>query len=94
MAGPAVQAGQCRPFLRARCDACAVLGEHKSSRAHKPVAGRHCEKWATGDNCGTTTIWFDRKLSFPIKKTVPDGFIWQLTDITEAQQDACLYDRQ
>ena len=55
------------------------------------VSGRTCDHWEITHKDGTVSnVWIDQKLHFPIK-TVTQDSTWLLTNISEGEPDASLF---
>ncbi len=55
------------------------------------VNGRTCDHWQITDkNAQVANVWVDQKLHFPIKAVSADS-TWQLTNITEGEPEASLF---
>ena len=56
------------------------------------VNGRSCDKWEfTDKKNGTSTVWVDQKLNFPIRSQNADGSAVDFTNIKEGAPSASLF---
>jgi len=55
------------------------------------VNGRVCDKWQNTSEKGTSTMWMDQKLHFPIKSISSDGTDLEFTNVKEGKPDASLF---
>ncbi|HYA98423.1 MAG TPA: DUF4412 domain-containing protein [Methylomirabilota bacterium] len=56
------------------------------------VNGRVCDKWVSKDGDGTTTLWIDQKLHFPVKSQNPGGETWELRNVKEGRPDSSVFE--
>jgi outer membrane lipoprotein-sorting protein len=73
---------------------CAKMADTTCKKAGtETVNGRLCDKWVTTDKNGkVSTLWFDKKLFFPIKTMASDGTTMELTNVKEGASPAATFE--